>query len=299
MPSAKRTPRASPGLPATWRFDAIGAPWQIDTAVPLPHQIIALVTDRIDNFDRTYSRFREDSLVTAIATAPGTYSFPTDATELFDLYRRLYDATDGAITPLIGRALEHLGYDAQYSLIARGKGIQTPSWDEAIAWHDGTLTTLSPVVLDVGAAGKGYLADLVAGVLRESGITEYTVDASGDIVHAGQTTLRVGLEHPRDSTKVVGIAYVTNGSLCASATNRREWGADLHHIVDVTTGLPATNVLATWAIAPTGLIADGLATALFLADTDRLHEQFDFSWVRLHTNGRLVHSTNFEGQVFQ
>jgi thiamine biosynthesis lipoprotein len=290
---------AAVAQPAVWRFEAIGAPWQIDTASPLPPEVASAVSARIDKFDKVYSRFRADSLVAQIARLPGTFTFPPDADALFELYRVLYGATDGAITPLVGRALENLGYDAHYSLVARGDGIPTPSWDEAMSWHDGALTTVSPAVIDVGAAGKGYLADLVGEVLRVAGITDFIVDGSGDIVHAGSNTLRIGLEHPLDPTKAIGIASLSNGSLCASAANRRAWGDGLHHIVDVTTGLPASRVLATWAVAPTGLLADGLATALFLADPNRLSERFDFSWVRMLSNGRVEHSTNFEGEVFQ
>ena len=283
---------------SAWRFDAIGAPWQIDTVEPLPAEVTAAVTRRIEEFDNTYSRFRADSLVSRIARKPGSYRFPADADALFGLYRELYEATDGAITPLVGRALEHLGYDAGYSLIARGDGIATPAWDDAVAFRDGTLESLRAVTIDVGAAGKGYLADIVGGVLRHAGITEYTVDASGDIVYSGPHVLRVGLEHPLDPTKAIGIANLSSGSLCASAVGRRAWGAGLHHIVDVATGLPARAVLATWVIAPTGLIADGLATALFFADTDRLHERFDFDWVRMFSSGRVEHSPTFEGELF-
>jgi thiamine biosynthesis lipoprotein len=294
MPAPERLPQ----LPVAWRFRAIGSPWQIDTRAPLPTDVAARVTARIEAFDTVYSRFRADSLVTRIASTPGTYQFPPDATALFGLYRELYEATEGAVTPLIGRALEHLGYDARYTLVTRGGGIPTPAWDDAIAWLDGTLTALTPVTVDVGAAGKGYLADLVAEVLKASGITEFTVDASGDIVQAGPGSIRVGLEHPLDPTRAIGIATLSEGALCASATNRRAWGSGLHHIVDVATGMPTKNVMATWVVARSGLIADGLSTALFFADTDRLLERFEFSWVRMFSNGQIERSPNFDGEVF-
>ena len=306
MQSTRSRPTPSPEVtsgrdaepPGVWQFEAIGAPWRIDTERPLPPDVAARITARIDSFDAVYSRFRDDSLITTISRQPGSYRFPPDAEALFALYRQLYEATDGAVTPLVGRALEHLGYDSHYSLVARGGGIPTPRWEEAISWHSGTLTTLGPALIDIGGAGKGYLADLVAQVLRDSGVTEFTVDASGDIVQSGSAELRVGLEHPLDPSKAIGVVTLKDGSLCASAINRRAWGVGMHHIVDVTTGLPAHHVLATWAVAPTGLLADGLATALFLADTDRLEESFDFSWVRMFSHGRVEHSANFEGVLF-
>lgn len=253
---------------------------------------------RIDEFDRTWSRFRDDSLVARVAAKPGVWPFPADAPALFDLYRRLYESTDGAVSPLVGRALENLGYDRAYSLRPTGAPTTVPAWDDAVAWDGNALTTVRPVSLDVGAAGKGYLVDIVSGLLSDAGHDEFIVDGSGDIRQSGADPIRVGLEHPLDTSKAIGIAVVHNGSICSSATNRRAWGRGLHHVIDATTGLPTTSVIATWAIAPTALEADGLATALFFADPARLETNFDFTWVRMLSTGRVEFSPQLEGELF-
>ena len=259
--------------------------------------VLAEIEQRIAEFDRVYSRFREDSLVARIAAEAGSYRFPPDAAALFDLYRRLYEATDGAVTPLVGQALETLGYDRAYSLRPSGPPRAVPPWDEAFGWDGERLTVLRPVTVDVGAAGKGYLVDLVAGLLRANGIDEYVVDASGDMVHRGEGSLRVGLEHPLDSTMAIGVYELRNRALCASATNRRSWGADLHHVIDAATGLPTRNVIATWVVADSALLADGLATALFFAGEEAL-SGFDFQFVRMFSTGHVEHSAQFDGELF-
>ncbi|WP_339619288.1 FAD:protein FMN transferase [uncultured Salinibacterium sp.] len=279
------------------QFDAIGAPWQIDTAEPLGSDVEAAIAHRIELFDRTYSRFRDDSLVSEISRTPGTYTFPADAPPLFELYRRLYDATSGSMSPLVGRALEELGYDRTYSLQPATKRSRVPEWHEAISWNGSELTTLTPAVLDVGAAGKGYLVDLVAEVLAEHGVSAATVDASGDILHRGNDTLRVALEHPLDTSKAIGVVSVSNQAVCASAPNRRAW-AGLHHILDARSGLPTERIIATWAIAPTALEADGLATALFFAEPAALAVEFNFEWVRMHSTGRVEYSPDLTGEIF-
>ena len=43
------------------------------------------------------------------------------------------------------------------------------------------LQPTEPIVLDVGAAGKGYLVDIIATLLEDHDIYDYTIDASGDI----------------------------------------------------------------------------------------------------------------------
>jgi len=279
-------------------FDAIGAPWQIDTAEPIAPAVETAIRARIEIFDRTYSRFRDDSLVNRIASTAGRHAFPADAGELFALYRSLYEATDGAMSPLVGAALESLGYDRAYSLQPSAVRAPVPAWNDSFAWDGEHLDTVRPVTIDVGAAGKGYLVDIVAGELRSAGINDFVVDASGDLVHAGAGSLRVGLEHPLDTTKAIGIVTVSDGALCASASNRRSWGDGQHHVIDALTGLPTRSVIATWAIAPTALLADGLATALFFTSPDRLAGIAPFSFVRMYSNGRVETSPGFDGELF-
>ncbi|TBN57740.1 FAD:protein FMN transferase [Glaciihabitans arcticus] len=288
----------SPRLPHRLAFEAIGAPWSIETAEPVDPELAAAIDARIESFDRTWSRFRDDSLVSRIAREPGVYRLPPEAGALLDVYRALYEATDGAVSPLVGRSLERLGYNSAYTLRDSGERGPAPEWSSALAWDGESLSALRPVTLDVGAAGKGYLVDLVAALLREAGHTEFVVDASGDLAHAGSEHTRVGLEHPLDATKAIGIALVGNQALAASASNRRAWGDGLHHVIDATTGLPTSNVIATWVVAPTGLLADGLATGLFFAPADSFSALGPFEWVRMFSTGRVEHSPHLQGELF-
>nr|WP_184240156.1 FAD:protein FMN transferase [Conyzicola lurida] len=285
-------------MPASHRFAAIGTQWSIDTVEPLGADAVEEIAARVEAFDRTYSRFRDDSLVARIAATAGSYAFPDDAAALFELYKNLYEATDGALSPLVGRTLETMGYDRGYSLTPAAQRASVPRWEDAFAWDGHELSTVRPIMLDVGAAGKGYLVDLVGAILDGHGIAGFVVDASGDILHSGSSPIRVGLEHPLDTTKAIGIVELAGASLCASASNRRAWGDGLHHIIDATTGLPVRRVIATWAIAPTALVADGLATALFLAEPGRLAQTFDFEFVRMFADGRVDHSPTLNGELF-
>jgi hypothetical protein len=87
-----------------------------------------------------------------------------------------------------------------------------------------TITTNRPVLLDVGAAGKGRLVDLVAHTLTDADIHRFVIDAGGDLRHNGERSLRIGLEHPLNPERVVGIVDLRGNALCASAVNRRAWG---------------------------------------------------------------------------
>jgi thiamine biosynthesis lipoprotein len=292
-------PVQAEGRMHVWEFEAIGAPWRISTPTELAPAVTDAVRIRIDDFDRVYSRFRSDSLVSQIAATAGTWDFPPDAAPLFALYRALYNATEAAMSPLVGERLENLGYDRDYTLRPRDEAVEVPRWDEIMHWDGTRLTTTGRVLVDVGAAGKGYLVDLVAAVLRLHGVDEYLVDASGDLLHRGAEPVRVGLEHPFDDTKAIGICELQNASICASAPNRRSWGDGLHHILDATTGEPTTSVAATWAVASTGLVADGLATALFFAAAPALSASYTFDYVRMFPDQRVEYSRTFPGELFK
>jgi thiamine biosynthesis lipoprotein len=288
----------------SFAFDAIGTRWQIETDRPLGDDLRARIRERIDRFDATWSRFRPDSLVTRIAGARdgGRYRLPDDATALLDLYDRLHELTDGALDPLIGRDLELLGYDPSYSLTPATHAVRQREHQRRSRWPDiqrdgTTITTDRPVLLDVGAAGKGRLIDLVAHTLNDADVHRFVVDAGGDLRHNGDRHLRVGLEHPFDRERVVGVVDLHGDALCASAVNHRAWGDGLHHILDARTGTPSRDVLATWVIADNATLADAIATALFLTDPSRLKEAYRFEYVRMSANG-IEASTGFEGELF-
>ena len=283
----------------SWEFYAIGTHWQIDTLRPLPDEVTQRVADRIEQFDRAYSRFRPDSLISQLASTAGSVDFPPDAPALFHLYRVLYDATGGSLSPLVGDVLNHLGYDASYRL-TRLPGPASPvlPFDDVVRLDGNTLTTYRPVTIDIGAVGKGFLVDLVADILTDSNVPHYSVDASGDVRHAGPTPEKVALENPRDPAFALGVVSLHNAALAASATNRRVWGDGLHHIVDALTGLPARLVEATFVVADSAAVADGLATALFFSPPETLAAIFRFEWVMMMSDGHLRASPGFPGEVF-
>ena len=279
------------------QFEAIGTYWSIETDLPLPNELKEKIHSRIEAFDKTYSRFRGDSLISKIAKSAGIYTFPDDARELFEFYKKLYDTTDGKVTPLIGGMLEKAGYDAEYSFTPRPQE-RILSWDEVLDFNGNLLKVDAPVTIDVGAAGKGYLVDIICQLLDEAGFDEYVVDASGDIRHKGVFENKVGLEHPFEAGKVVGVIDIQNKSLCASAVNRRTWGDGQHHIFDPDLMTPTDEIIATWVVADSTMLADGIATALFFTEPAKLRKEFAYEFLRIHKDGAIDYSPAFEGKLF-
>jgi thiamine biosynthesis lipoprotein len=287
-------------LQHAYQFEAIGTHWSIETIKTLSQVEIRHIHTIIDDFDSVYSRFRADSLVSrARSEAPGSFKFPDNIALLYDTYIQLEKTTNGAVNPLVGATLEHLGYDAAYSLRPVEATVPKPLSLAKTIERNGTMLAYNrPVLLDIGAIGKGYLVDQVATYLaKQHG--QYIVDAGGDLAVATDQPYIIGLENPQNLDQVIGTLSLQHGSICGSAPNRRKWGEKLHHIIDARTGKPAeSDIVATWAIADTTMLADALATALFFTSADVLHQQFgDFSYIIMRANSHLEHNITKKEEI--
>jgi FAD:protein FMN transferase len=278
-------------------FEAIGTAWTIETADPLPPEALAGIDALIERFDREWSRFRDDSVVAALAAGAREVACPPDAAVMLDLYAQLDAATAGAVNPLVGDALARLGYDARTSLVP-GSPAPAPDWRDLLSWRDGMLRLAAPATIDVGALGKGRLVDLVLDEVQRHVAGDAVVDASGDLAVRGRTQ-RVGLEHPFHRERAIGVIEVTDQALCASATNRRAWGEGLHHVLDARTGVPVRAYVATWAVASSAMEADALATALFFDGGAELAAARGVQWVRMRTDGRVEWSPGSTAELFR
>jgi thiamine biosynthesis lipoprotein len=47
------------------------------------------------------------------------------------------------------------------------------------------------------------------------------------------------------------------------------------------------------------MVADALATALFLVPGEVLREDFEFSWLRVFSDGSAEYSADFKGVLFE
>ena len=295
--------RAEEARQLTFRldFEAIGTTWSVESALLADSASATDLGDaisaKIEVFDRAYSRFRDDSLVSAMARRAGWYDLPKDAAPMLAIYRRLYDLTAGAMTPLIGQVLSDTGYDAHYTL-RPGTPIPPSDWDDILEYQsDGRLLMHRPALLDFGAAGKGYLADQLGDIMMAHGCLDFCIDAGGDIVRQGSGSLRVGLEHPDAAGQVIGVANLAIGALCGSAGNRRTWG-QYHHVIDPHKLASPRHIQALWVYAADGLTADALSTALFFVSPSRLADEFEFEYAIISQDMKLARSPGFPAEFF-
>ena len=124
--------------------------------------------------------------------------------------------------------------------------------------------------LDVGANAKGFAADEAIKVLSKLGIHSALVAASGDLAFSnpppGEKGWKVAIDALPQPLVLSNAAVSTSG---ASEQNFTVNGVRYSHILDPHTGLGLTTNITTTVVAPHGLDADGLDTALNVLGLDR------------------------------
>lgn len=285
---------------STFSFEGIGTHWEIEIYSPItPTQLeylAILVKQKVEEFERTYSRFRPDSFINSALLQKGIVKLPTDSEKLFSLYQKLYGLTSGLFTPLIGQVLVDAGYDSLYSLVPK-KLHSPPPWEEVSEYSFPKMVVKKSAIYDFGAAGKGHLIDLVSQTIMDQNFSEFCVDAGKDILLISKKPVRIGLENPLNFEEAIGVVTLSKGSICASAGSRRVWGP-YHHIINPKTLTSPNEILATWVVAKDALTADALSTCLFLISPKKIIPHFSFEYLVLYKDSSIEKSSSFPAELF-
>jgi thiamine biosynthesis lipoprotein len=133
------------------------------------------------------------------------------------------------------------------------------------------------MALDVGAIGKGYAASEAIAVLGRFGVRSALVAVSGDLAFSdappGERGWRIGV-HSEDPSvlRVPGVMELTNAAVSTSGSSQQHVDVDgrrYSHVIDPASGLGLLDDITVTVIAPHGLDADGLDTAISVLGADR------------------------------
>lgn len=123
--------------------------------------------------------------------------------------------------------------------------------------------------LDLGGIAKGYALDEAYAVLKKNGIDRALIEAGGDI-RLGEPPpdkpgWRIGIAQPDANSQPQFYLWLSRSAV---ATSGDMWqyviidGKKYSHIVDPKTGIGLTDHRQVTVIAPDGITADGLSTAI-------------------------------------
>jgi thiamine biosynthesis lipoprotein len=182
---------------------------------------------------------------------------------------RVAEESGGAFDPTIGHRMESRKFNRDHRT---GRIVHTaiaPDADVAgVSYRDvrldpehKTITLVRPLLLDLGAVVKGLAVDAAARELQP--FTDFAIDAGGDLYLGGCNAKgapwSVGIRHPRQDDELIDSLHVTNKAVCTSGDYERG-----RHILDPRSGEPPHAVASATVVAPSAMLADALATTVFV-----------------------------------
>lgn len=254
-------------------------------AMPAARQAVEQV---LADIDLAASRFRDDSELSRLNTAGGDW---IDVSPLFAQALQVgIDAarwSDGLVDPTIGAALVRLGYDRTFAQVPTSAGaIQlhvsaAPGWQHIELDADGRRARVpAGTQVDLGATAKALAADLAAAAAAAAGGCGVLVSLGGDIAVAGEPPAAgwpIAIEDVTDLSLPAAVTSghviaIHEGGLATSSTRARRWqrgGAELHHLLDPRSGLPAAGPWRTVSVtAVTCVLANTASTAAVILGSD-------------------------------
>jgi thiamine biosynthesis lipoprotein len=225
--------------------------------------------DRVRDLDASLSDYKADSELNRIAvTAVGhPVKVSEDLFAVLAASQKLAEETGGAFDVTLGPviqlwreartnqripdnlALEEAGKRCGYRKLHLDRASRSVTLDQA------------GMQLDLGGIAKGYAADAALAALNGLGIRSALVAASGDLAFGdpppGQCGWKIGVDS--------AILELRNAAVSTSGDSEQKLdagGTRYSHIVDPITRMGLTSGITVTIVAPTGALADGMATAV-------------------------------------
>jgi thiamine biosynthesis lipoprotein len=234
--------------------------------------------DRIGDLDATLSDYKPDSELNRISrTAAGhREAVSEDLLRVLGASQKLAEETGGAFDVTLGPvirlwrearksrqlpdapALQKAGARCGYRKLHVDPAGRTVMLDEP------------DMQLDVGGIAKGDAADQALAVLRRLGVRSALVAASGDLAFSdpppGERGWKIGVDS-RDRPQADFTSVLRLSNAAVSTSGDTEQGLDIggkrySHIIDPVTRMGLTRRITVTIVAPSGIEADGLATAV-------------------------------------
>ena len=280
-------PASSEAATEFFAFDTL-----IDLKAYCNREMLDLAQERCEYFDQHFSTTIEGSDVWRINHAQGE---PVEvAQETADVIERslaysevsggLFDVTIGAVSNLWDFDNHVKPDDAAIEEAVRHVGYQNVS-------VSGTTVELADpeAMVDLGGIAKGYIADDLASLFREHGVTSGIINLGGNVYALGTKpdgeSWKVGVQDPNDASAGASgegegssgrsiNAYIEchDRSVVTSGLYERTFeqdGVTYYHILDPRTGYPVETDLVSSSISSERSIdGDAYATILFLLGRD-------------------------------
>jgi FAD:protein FMN transferase len=241
-------------------FEALGGECEI-FGVDIPAVRLAGAEAWVHEKHDRLTRFAPTSELSRFNESGGRWTEVTPLLEaLLREALRAHEISGGLVNAAVLPALLAAGYTRTFSAgpTDMTATVAPPPLPEVLEVRSGTARLLRGASIDLGGIAKGWLADRLAAEIGPNCL----VNLCGDLFARGGSDSGDGWPVGMGAKTVL----LLDMGAATSGTRNRSWGADLHHLIDPRTGLPARTDLAEVSVlASTGADAEIFAkTALLL-----------------------------------
>jgi FAD:protein FMN transferase len=280
------------GAALEFRGPTMGTAYTVKIAAPALAETVrddarAAVARALDDVVARMSAYLPDSELSRFNDHAATTPFPLspDTLAVFALAERVAAETSGAFDVTVAPVVDAWGFgpskaqrvvaDAERAALAPRVGYRMLAVDTAA----GTATKARPDLrADLSGIAKGYGVDRAALALEALGITDYMIEAGGEVRARGRNAegrpWQIGIEEPdatpqraRYVVPLAGLAMATSGDyrIYFERDGRR-----YSHEIDPASGRPIAHGLASVSVvAKDCAYADAMATGLIVLGPDR------------------------------
>ena len=160
------------------------------------------------------------------------------------------------------------------------------------------------VRINLGGIAKGYVVERGVDILRVNGIRHGIVTAGGDSRLLGDRRGQpwmVGIRDPRNDGQVAISVPLQDEAISTSGDYERyfeEGEVRYHHIIQPSTGAPASGVHSATVFGPDAVITDALSTSVFVMGVDQglrlIATLPDYESIVIDAEGRIYYSDGLQ-----
>jgi thiamine biosynthesis lipoprotein len=253
----------------------------------------------VRRIETTYSRYRDDSIVSRINRAAGIDWVDVDAeTDALLDYAATLHASSGGLFDITSGVLRKAWDFRQPALPdpAMLEGLLAlVGWERVERTPGRIRLPQAGMEIDFGGFGKEYAADRAAAAL---GPCHGYVNLGGDLRVMGPqpdgSAWQIAIQHPRLPDEAIATIGVVSGALATSGDYERYFELDGRrycHILDPRTGFPVACWQSVSVLAPLTVAAGSYATIAML----KQHDAIDFlnetgmAYLLVDANGTVSH----------
>lgn len=250
----------------------------------------AEIESSLAQVDSSLSMFNPESTISAVNSSNSIQVNDSMFLYVVRLAQQVSGWTDGAFDITVAPAVNAWGFGFKHKEEILADTTILDSLRNIVGYtqfheDNGFITKdKTGIMLDCSAIAKGYGCDVVAGMLRSYGISDFMVEIGGEVVVSGKNPKdkiwHIGVSKPKedesDGSELQTILEITDMAMATSGNYRNfyyENGRRYAHTIDPKSCKPVQHsLLSATVLAQNCATADALATSMMVMGLERSME---------------------------